>query len=286
MRLLKKQWMVCVCLLGILTLMPSFVVCAQPAQDSQKPLSIPQKNKDAPVTITADDRLEWDRAGANLSAYGNVQVTQDDLNLTADQLVASYDRDQKDQQNSLKSIQAKGRVHMQRADATLSGDMLDYNVQTQYAILTGKNLTLKNPRATITAQEKMTYDRIAGEFSAIGNARAIQDQNTITAHKFVAHMGDVMGAQKIKTIEAIDAVTIATPTEKITGDHGIYNLQTHQVEMTGNIVIMRDQNRLTGSRATVDLDRQISTLYGGQKTGRVQGTFYPTSTPSKTEDKK
>jgi lipopolysaccharide transport protein LptA len=286
MQLLKKQWMVCVCLLGILTLMPSFVVCAQPAQDSQKPLSIPQKNKDAPVTITADDRLEWDRAGANLSAYGNVQVTQDDLNLTADQLVASYDRDQKDQQNSLKSIQAKGRVHMQRADATLSGDMLDYNVQTQYAILTGKNLTLKNPRATITAQEKMTYDRIAGEFSAIGNARAIQDQNTITAHKFVAHMGDVMGAQKIKTIEAIDAVTIATPTEKITGDHGIYNLQTHQVEMTGNIVIMRDQNRLTGSRATVDLDRQISTLYGGQKTGRVQGTFYPTSTPSKTEDKK
>ncbi len=58
------------------------------------------------------------------------------------------------------------------------------------------------------------------------------------------------------------------------------NTKTNTAIITGNVKITRGQNVLTGERAEVDLNTNISRLFGssiedGQVGGRVKGVFYP-----------
>jgi lipopolysaccharide export system protein LptA len=72
-------------------------------------------------------------------------------------------------------------------------------------------------------------------------------------------------------------VKITTPTEVLTGDYGIYKAETNTAEVKGNVKIVRGPNTLEGDRAQVDLNTNVSSMFGGEGTGRVKAVFFPGS---------
>ena len=75
---------------------------------------------------------------------------------------------------------------------------------------------------------------------------------------------------------------ITTQQERVKGAYGLYDARMNTVDLTGGVVITRGQNILQGDRAKVDLNTQVSQLFGGSSgdtSGRVTGTFYPDEAP-------
>ena len=91
------------------------------------------------------------------------------------------------------------------------------------------------------------------------------------------------GEQVLHSLEAIGNVVIITPEEIIRGAYGIFKTKTNKAEITGGVKIKRGPNTLEGERAEVDLNTNISTIFGNKQgtgnetTGRVRGVFYPGS---------
>src|SRR5262245_2946290 len=53
-------------------------------------LSFSSKDGRGPITVTAEQGLEWQQNEKRFIARGNAKATQDDINVTADELTAYY----------------------------------------------------------------------------------------------------------------------------------------------------------------------------------------------------
>lgn len=239
----------------------------------------------APVEISADGTLEWHQKDKQYIANGNVEAVQEDVRILADKLVADYRDDNGGGNVEIYKLTAYGNVTLKNADSTAIGDMAVYDVDTSIATLTGGNLKLTTPDQVITARERMEYDTAKGIAKAIGNAKIIQDKNTLSAQSITANFEkNNNGEQILKTATANGGVTITTPEETLTGDKGIYNAANDTAEVSGNVKIVRGPNILEGARAEVNLTTNISKMFGAPETGqRVKGVFFPNSQKAPTD---
>lgn len=82
------------------------------------------------------------------------------------------------------------------------------------------------------------------------------------------------GGQGIDRIEADGNVVFVTPEETAQGDHAVYRTSTNTVDLTGNVVLTREENILKGSALNYNMTTKRSVLSAGS-TGRVRGLFVP-----------
>jgi lipopolysaccharide export system protein LptA len=86
------------------------------------------------------------------------------------------------------------------------------------------------------------------------------------------------GEQKIKRLEARGGVVVTKKEQTVTGELGIFDMQTNTVTVTGNVMMTQGKNVLRGDRLVVDLTNGVSRVESGKNgTGRVQGLFVPGS---------
>ena len=242
-------------------------------------------NSKEPVVITADKSLEWHRNDLRFIAKKNALAKQGASSVAADQLTALY---RKGQTSSMEiyNLKAQGSVVLTSDVNKAYGDYADYDLDKGLAIMTGKNLRMVSPDQTVTAKERFEYWDAEGRLNAIGEATIIRPKpnksgtDTLSAHKITALLKEnAQGKRVLHIAEAFDNVVIITPTETVTGNYGIYRADINKAEIKGNVVIKRGPNTLQGERAEVDLNTNISKIFGknGQENGRVRGVFYPGS---------
>jgi lipopolysaccharide export system protein LptA len=88
---------------------------------------------------------------------------------------------------------------------------------------------------------------------------------------------------KADKVTANGGVVVDSPASgTITGDNGIYAVQSRNVTMTGNVVMKKGKDVMRGAQLTVNLNTGQAVLGGGVRTpgiagGRVQGVFTPNS---------
>lgn len=244
-----------------------------------------QESEDTPIEVSAGQALEWNQKEQQYIARGDVVITQGNTTVKADTVIADY-RDGKGSKTQIWRLTAIDNVIISDAENTLYGDKGIYLVDGGIASVTGENIKLTMPDQVITATEKMTYAADKGTASAIGNAKVLRGEDTLTAARLdVFFQKDGNGKNTLQKIEAIDRVKIVTPQETLTGDKGVYNALNDSATINGNVKIVRGPNILEGTRATVNLSTKISKIYGNEKTGgRVKGVFFPGSTPSPTAE--
>ncbi len=251
---------------------------------SQSALSQDLGNSSDPVEISADGTLEWLQNKNQYVAKGNVEAKQGDVTIYADELIADYIENDVSQTGNVEIIKitAIGNVRITNNESTAQGDNAVYDVNTTEATLTGKNLKLTTTDQVITATKSMTYNSQAKKAKAIGNAKIIQDKNTLSAPTIQANFKENKSGQQILSkAEAFGGVTIKTPDEIVTGTKGIYNAANNTAEIIGNVKIVRGPNVLEGARGQVNLTTNISKMFGSPQSGqRVKGVFFP-----KSEDK-
>ncbi len=240
----------------------------------------PDSNK--PLEITADDSLEWHRNELYFKAKKNVRASQGQTTLISDVITAKY-RDNKDGGMKIYMIQANGNVEIISQQSKAYGDKATYDIDKGYAVMTGNNLRLISDDQNVTARDKFKYWVSAQKLEAIGAAKAVRLGDTLEADKIIAiFTKDTQGKQSLKTLEAIGNVVITTPEEVLTGEKATYDSKTNIAQLHENVKITRGPNIIEGVRAQVNLETNISKIFGdngndGGKKSRVRGIFYPKS---------
>ena len=145
-----------------------------------------------------------------------------------------------------------GNVFVQQGDSTLRCRQL--KVFYEGAIISGQKD--KAPQSAKAAEPAPT-----GKATPVG--KTVQNDPT----------------QRIRRLEAIGGVIVASKDQKATGDFGVFDMRTNTATITGNVVVTQGPNLLRGEKLVVDLNTGWSQMEAGGKagSGRVQGLFVPNS---------
>lgn len=230
--------------------------------------SVVSKGGDAPVEITADDGIEWQRDAKAYVARGNARAARDGVEVLADTLTAFY-RDGKDGSGQeIFRIDADGNVRVRSKSEKAFGDKGVYHVDQAVFVLVGKNLRLETGDARITARDTLEYWDTRQLAVARGEAIVTGSKGHLRADILTAHMGK--GTKRdIRQIDAFGNVLVSSGTEIARGDEGVYNPNTEIATLCGNVKITRGKNQLDGKCAEVNLKTGNSRLVGGNR--RVKG---------------
>lgn len=256
---------------------------------STAPAPAPTRNNgDQPIEITASKSVEWQRNDQKYIARENVVITQGAVTINSDLAVADY-RDSAKSSMEIWQMTAEGNVTIVSDGNTATGSKAVYDVDSAVATLTGDNLKLISPDQVVTATERMEYHPNTRQAKAIGNAKVLRGEDTLSANSITAifkdnsaakpdSTGSPAGTGNLERIDAVGNVVIVTPTETLRGARSVYNAATNTADLSGNVKIERGKNILEGEKATVNLTTNVSTMYAGAgKDGRVTGRFYPGS---------
>lgn len=257
-----------------------------------------------PIEITASKSVEWLRGQNQYVARENVVVTQGTMTMHSDLLTADY-RDGASSSMEIWQITADGNVQIKDDTNTAYGDKGVYDVTNGIAVLTGQDLKLVSPDQTVTARDRMEYHSATRMAKAIGNAKVVRPTDTLTASTITAYFKDssatattpqpaaqsssspIGGGGSLDRLEAEGNVVITTKTETLRGSKAVYRADSNTAELTGNVKIERGPNVMEGNRATVDLNTNVSKMFGSNtEGGRVRGIFYPSSNKKEGEAKK
>ncbi|MEO1038786.1 MAG: LptA/OstA family protein [Pseudomonadota bacterium] len=89
---------------------------------------------------------------------------------------------------------------------------------------------------------------------------------------------DTGAFEAVTRLVAEGQVYYVTAGEVAHGEHGVYNVETETITLTGNVVLTQGCNVSTGSRLVADLATGVSRLQGNegaQSGGRVRSVFFP-----------
>ncbi|WP_232314886.1 LptA/OstA family protein [Oceanibaculum pacificum] len=245
---------------------------AQPATAQLASMS----GDDGPVTIEADNGIEWVRDAQKYIARGNAKATRGDVTVNADTLTATY-RDGKNGQTEIWRLEAEGKVVMRTPTETAYGDRAVYNMDLQRLRLTGKNLKLVAGSDTVTARDTIDYFQGKQVAVATGDAVAIRLDRRIRADVLTARFQpDRANQLQLAEVQADGNVVITTPNEVARGKSGVYDVSREIATLTGDVKITQGKNQLNGQRAEVNMRTGVSRLLAGKGgDGRVRGLFVP-----------
>jgi lipopolysaccharide export system protein LptA len=226
----------------------------------------------APVEITAEAGIDWDRNTRVIVARGGVVAKQGTAVLHSDTLTARYSDESG---MRLDTLQADGSVRLEDQGRVITGDRAIYDVADAIVTVFGAPVRLQDPQGTLTATDRMTYDSRQGIATAEGNATATQQGRVLQAAKLTAHFGTSQGRQTLDRIDASGGVVITTATETARADSGTYTGATGVATLLGRVRITQGRNLLTGAAAEIDLNSGLSRITTPDGRDRVRILFYP-----------
>jgi lipopolysaccharide export system protein LptA len=122
-----------------------------------------------------------------------------------------------------------------------------------------------------------------------GNVIISQGDLTLRAGRTTMAFSTEAGGFKIHRVDAVGGVRISRSDQAASGDVAIYDFDRRLITLTGNVVLVRGSDRLSGGRLTIDLNSGLSTLdgrigggspalgtpgsAGSPRGGRISGTF-------------
>lgn len=258
------------------------------------------KGGDEPVTINADDGIEWIREEKKYTARGNARATRNEATIYADLLTAFY-REKKDETGQdIFRVDADGNVRIAANGQVASGDKGVYYVDKAVFVLVGKNLRLKSDQGRLTARDSLEYWENRRLAVARGDATVVQENQRMRADVLTAHIADPddpalkaaksppkgskstdkavsrdggklpEGSGQIKKIDAFGNVHISLQNAIIRGDNGVYLPAKGVATICGNVRVTSGNNQLNGKCAEVNLKTGIYRL-----TGRAKGLVQP-----------
>jgi lipopolysaccharide export system protein LptA len=273
-----------------------------------------------PIDITARDGIEWRQAERQVIARGDARAIRNNVTVTADRLTAWYRKkggnsaaavpapttglaaDTSTEGNEVYRLQADGNVHIYTQTDQAQGDKATYDLDQAVLVMTGRNLKLTTPNNVITARDDLEYWPQKHMAVARGNAVVTtSDAKRVAADTLVAYTMDnpppgakpaatqaatkpqddpLASSGKLQRVEAFGHVSVRTPTDTVTGDRGVYVLDTGMARLVGNVQITRGQNQLNGAEADVNMKTGIATLIA-RRSGRVHGLMVPNDETNK-----
>ncbi len=231
----------------------------------------------ADVNLTAEEKVEWHQKAQKIVAVGNAVATKEDMNIHADKLVGYYaGRENTPRGKSqITKVEARGNVVMNSPKANAYGQSMDYDLQKDIVILTGKPSKITTDKETITAEDNITYYPTQQKAIATGNVTVTDKQNNkLYSDTMTAYFADGKTSKmELKEVQIDGHIKIVTNNTEVTADKGTYFPQQGKIKLFDNIVINQQGNILKGDIAETDLNNGVSKLISTTKGNRVKGVF-------------
>lgn len=232
-----------------------------------------------PVTIDARDAIEWRQDQKVYIARGAATARRGDVSISADVLQAHY-RNGAGGKTEIWRVDAIGNVHIRSPKENVYGDKGVYHVDSGLFELTGDHLRIESDKQTVTARDKLEYNRTTRIARALGDATATEKGKKLRADVLIAHFSEGgNGKLALHRVEAIGNVVVTTPQDTVMAKRADYDAVKDIVTMSGNVRLTRGPNQLNGAVAEVNLKTGVSRLLaaprgagGGQP---VRGLFVP-----------
>lgn len=259
------------------------IVLGQNTELMAQGLNITSSGKSSgPIEIFADDGIEWQQEKNIFIAHGNAKAIRGTVTVMADVLKAYY-RDN-DGDTDIWRLDAEGSVEIRSPSEVAYGDLAIYDVINDLLVLRGDNVRFIAGADTITARDQIEYWELKKIAVARGDAVAVREDKVVRADVLVGHFtSDVAGSTEVHQIDAFDNVRIKTANETAEAERGVYHVKAGLAVLTGDVKIVREKNILTGCKAEVDLNTNVSKLFScsGQENQRVQGILQPDKNTNK-----
>ena len=227
------------------------------------------------LTVEADESLEWFEKEKYYMAKGNVILKKDGTTLKANIVRADYVFE--NGENILKKIIAREKVLLTKGNAKATGQYMTYNLENKIAEILGSFQTFSSPSGYIESKKIIIFDDLKNIAEAEGDVKIILSNKTIIyADKVKANFEPT--DKTLKTAVATGNVIIENKDKgrKSKADLGVYNSNNEIVKLTGNVVIINQKSKISGSRGITNLKTGISNILGDpKKKKRVKGTFSP-----------
>jgi lipopolysaccharide export system protein LptA len=253
-----------------------------------------------PVTINADQGIEWLREQKKYIARGNATATRNNATIKADRLTAYYRDKTGESGQEIFRVDADGNVRITANDQQAQGDKAVYYVDKAVFVLVGKKLRLLSKQGTLTARDSLEYWEDRRLAVARGDATVVQENQRIRADVLTAHVAEQGAAPpksaessrsrkktkdtskaadgkglseesgQIRQVDAFGNVLISLQNAIVRGDTGVYLPANGVATICGNVRITSGNNQLNGKCAEVNLKTGIYRL-----TGRAKGLLEP-----------
>jgi lipopolysaccharide export system protein LptA len=211
--------------------------------------------------------------------------------------------------NEIYRLEAIGNVKIFTATDLAIGDKAIYDIDQAVLLMTGNGMSVTTPNDVMTARDTMEY--WSQKHMAVGRGLAqvvTNDGRRINGDVLVAYtqpdqpagstgqqapakpvanppdpskpVDPLLSSGKLQRVEGFGHVRVATATEIITGDRGVYISDTGIARIAGNVKITRGQNELQGDEALVNMHTGISTMVRDPGK-RVEGLVIPNDSSNK-----
>ena len=232
-----------------------------------------------PVSIEADDGIEWQRDQNVYVARGNAKATRGDMSIAADTLIAHY-HDTPNGGTSIYMVEANGNVVVINKDSKIVGDNAIYDLDKGSAVITGKALKATSKDSYVTARDSLEYWTKEGAVVARGNAVAADPTRHIQGDMLVGyfHEDPKTGQKKLYQVEATGNVIIDNKGDIAKAAKAVYNMDSDIATLDGGVKITRGKNQLNGEHAIYDTKTGKAKVTGGK--GQVKTLLVPGSDKS------
>jgi len=250
---------------------------AAPAAGGGSQVTSDPGNGKAPLQVSAENGVEWQKDTKLYIARGNAVATRGDLRVRADTLTAHY-RDTANGKTEIYRVDAVGGVVLKQGDGTATGGQGIYDVDSKTLRLTGGNLSYTANDSKITARDSLEYFDGKKQAIAHGNAVAVRGQDRVEADTLTGYFGSDSangGKRSLNRVDAVGNVVVTSNQNVAYADNATYDPNTKLATLTGKVRIKRGSDLLLGERAEVNMNTGTYKLLPGAPGGRVTGVIQP-----------
>ena len=232
-------------------------------------------NNKSELTVEAEESLEWFEKEKYYLAKGNVILKKDDVTLKANTIKANYVFE--NGENILKKIIAKDKVILTKQNTKATGQYMTYDLNKKIATISGPFQTFSSPSGYVESKKNIIFDDENNKAVAEGNVKIILPNETIIyADNVKANFEPINKSLKKAVAKGNVIIENKAKDRKSKADFGVYNANDEIIRLTGNVVIINQKSKLSGSKGITNLKTGISNIVGDRKNKkRVQGTFSP-----------
>ena len=232
-------------------------------------------NNKSELTVEADESLEWFEKEKYYLAKGNVILKKDGVTLKANIIKADYVFE--NGENILKKIIAKDKVILTKENTKATGQYMTYDLKDKIARISGPFQTFSSPSGYVESKKNIVFDDMNNKAEAEGNVKIILSNKTVIYADNVKADFEATDKSLKKAIAKGNVIIVSKDKgRKSKADLGVYNSNDEIIRLTGNVVIINQKSKLSGSKGITNLKTGVSNIVGDRKNNkRVRGTFSP-----------
>ena len=230
-------------------------------------------NNKSELTVEADESLEWFEKEKYYLAKGNVILKKDGVTLKANIIKADYVFE--NGENILKKIIAKDKVVLTKENTKATGQYMIYDLKEKIARILGSFQTFSSPSGYVESTKNIIFDDVNNKARAEGNVKIILSNKTVIyADNVKADFEPTKKSLKKAIAKGNVIIENKAKGRKSKADLGVYNSNDEIIRLTGNVVIINQKSKLSGSKGITNLKTGVSNIIGDRKNKeRVRGTF-------------